>query len=956
MTGVMAESDLNKLSQQPKTKGDSKTKMKKAKANTDSNKRALFVDNDGDADTKANSKRPRTATAGSAVSEGSLVAYENGRLVMKQKAMPWAMCHETLQGLLDASIMLANQQVLQKWPDSLLYLVGLLAQDSDQSIVPLSKCIQERVACGQMLDKSADNVEEYLPCSWIQNALNRIAERVNYGLESKDIVAVSDAWGTSPIVPAALQIWCWEMKDTSNLPPEMQQRLQARRQERSNAKQESLAAFLALERRDQDTLLLGKKRAVLIHGMHTPTIKRPPASSGSSTHNTEKLKATGKRKNDTKAIEVALLESSDVEDIAPAAVTPLNSCVSESTEVQGNVKAQQQKETEQARHDDEQSSASDDESSDADSEDCDDSARPSPIGKPPSVAEKEKGKKGSKAQKLNSSLKPADGGKAEEGQKPDAESKAKDKEERAMLRAQKEQEKEEKAKLREQKRSERETEDKVKAEKKAERQAAKAEKQRLEDEKQAEKEKKVKEQARAANFFASFLKKQNPEDKASAPKAPETPKTDFDKTFLPCIIKNLAPINRFNNDLGRDITTEVCSGAYGGTQPGELLADFRSRLPLPLRQRQTKAPLNVRRGFQPDTSVREVMHLVRESDVLGDVAAEKARKGLAKLRSRRRVPIKLLQFHSDRRPGWYGTWTRSTKIIGPRTPFGQDSVQLDYSLDSDAEWEDEAGIEGEDLMELEEEEAEMTGSDSDSDMEDWLDDDMVLEDLPEDEEEDDNDVISLEELCRPGGGTSISPLWARKAPSKQLAGAAGRGTVGPNKKKGKKRRQLGKRFDSKLIPFSAGPHWETTLGTASYSSFKPYQIEFLNDAYPGLDPFTFGAGVKETVVARPEASDFTAPAEVDKVTTAAPGAKKPVAAPKAPFPETHTANFVRAMQGTKERYRLSKNLLVAELHEHFAESIGKWITKRAIEFKLDEVAIKPKGKAWQAKPEYQKYL
>ena len=41
---------------------------------------------------------------------------------------------------------------------------------------------------------------------------------------------------------------------------------------------------------------------------------------------------------------------------------------------------------------------------------------------------------------------------------------------------------------------------------------------------------------------------------------------------------------------------------------------------------------------------------------------------------------KLLQFHMNYRPPYYGTWTKKAKNVGPRTPFKTDTVQSLYHL------------------------------------------------------------------------------------------------------------------------------------------------------------------------------------------------------------------------------------------------------------------------------------
>ena len=73
--------------------------------------------------------------------------------------------------------------------------------------------------------------------------------------------------------------------------------------------------------------------------------------------------------------------------------------------------------------------------------------------------------------------------------------------------------------------------------------------------------------------------------------------------------------------------------------------------------------------------------------------------------------MKLLQFHDNVRPAYYGTYSKKSQVIGPRRPFARDQGLLDYQLDSDEEWE-----EGEDLEEMgesDEEEQEVEGEEED---------------------------------------------------------------------------------------------------------------------------------------------------------------------------------------------------------------------------------------------------
>lgn len=48
---------------------------------------------------------------------------------------------------------------------------------------------------------------------------------------------------------------------------------------------------------------------------------------------------------------------------------------------------------------------------------------------------------------------------------------------------------------------------------------------------------------------------------------------------------------------------------------------------------------------------------------------------------------RLLQYHEDVRPPYYGTWQRKSKIITGRRPFKCDEDIFDYEVDSEAEWD-----------------------------------------------------------------------------------------------------------------------------------------------------------------------------------------------------------------------------------------------------------------------------
>ncbi|PWZ02814.1 hypothetical protein BCV70DRAFT_214329 [Testicularia cyperi] len=395
---------------------------------------------------------------------------------------------------------------------------------------------------------------------------------------------------------------------------------------------------------------------------------------------------------------------------------------------------------------------------------------------------------------------------------------------------------------------------KQKEAKRLEREAKELEKQKAKEAKEAELKKAEDLKKKQANLFSSFLKKTVP------PKSPTKldtssgsasavagsskdadKRSDFERAFLPCQYKNLAPVNRFAKSLSEDVKEQIESEQTTLTRE-EMLADLRKRASA---AKRPSLP-SKRKGVHPRVSVREIKRIVTESDVLGGNVQEQAERALEALQDRNKVQIKLLKFGSDRRPGWYGTWTKSTNLIGPRCPLGQDPVSLDYSYDSDAEWEEMGQVEGEDVHDGDEEREEsLADSDDDSEMDDWLVDDLEVEDdepmAPIDVDADadadveaDDDIIEVDAkgLPIPKSITTLSPSVVNNT-----------NILHPKKKK--KVKLLGRRFESKLVPFQTGPHWESVFGTCDYEPFSSYRIEFLNDAGFGLNPFTFTSAVHE---------------------------------------------------------------------------------------------------------------
>ncbi|XP_028259521.1 chromatin assembly factor 1 subunit A-like [Parambassis ranga] len=103
----------------------------------------------------------------------------------------------------------------------------------------------------------------------------------------------------------------------------------------------------------------------------------------------------------------------------------------------------------------------------------------------------------------------------------------------------------------------------------------------------------------------------------------------------------------------------------------------------------------------------------RQTDSLGDCIAVEGPKPDGVPDRKRYGPMKLLQFHENYRPAYWGTWSKKSSHISARCPLSQDKDVLDYEVDSDEEWEEEEP--GESLSHSEGEDEEEGGEDDDDD-------------------------------------------------------------------------------------------------------------------------------------------------------------------------------------------------------------------------------------------------
>lgn len=218
-------------------------------------------------------------------------------------------------------------------------------------------------------------------------------------------------------------------------------------------------------------------------------------------------------------------------------------------------------------------------------------------------------------------------------------------------------------------------------------------------------------------------------------------------------------------------------------------------------------------------AVRDVLNQLSEAEVTGD--DQVVRTLVAKIQNRTLFPAKVLIFHEDARPGYYGTWTRSSRIIGPRRPLAKDLLVFDYGYDSGEEWEEEPV--GEDVADDDDDDDD--GDDgADSDADSWLVDD---DEEPEILSLGDMDSITPPDLFDSGLPPPLPQLPKRKSNDDERKGAKKRKVVVP------------------LVPFMKGPCWEDNVGACSYDHFQPYQIRLFNDTPYPIDPFKYVSSCNE---------------------------------------------------------------------------------------------------------------
>ncbi|XP_075895576.1 chromatin assembly factor 1 subunit A [Nelusetta ayraudi] len=247
------------------------------------------------------------------------------------------------------------------------------------------------------------------------------------------------------------------------------------------------------------------------------------------------------------------------------------------------------------------------------------------------------------------------------------------------------------------KREKKEKEEKEKAEKlkaKEEQRKSKLEA-KLEEKRKKEEEKRVKEEEKRLKEEKDRIKAEKAEitrflQKAKIQQAPKTLAPACGK-FAPFEIKenvSLAPLCRVQCEESALEELDRC--LLNQSDDGHTLKDWIGQKPRrsgPTKPRQSK-------------SLRECIAVEGPNT---DSVPDRKHYG----------PMKLLKFHANYRPAYWGTWSKKSSHISPRCPLRQDKDLLDYEVDSDEEWEEEEP--GESLSHSEGEDEEEGGEDDDDD-------------------------------------------------------------------------------------------------------------------------------------------------------------------------------------------------------------------------------------------------
>ncbi|KWU44970.1 hypothetical protein RHOSPDRAFT_33510 [Rhodotorula sp. JG-1b] len=500
---------------------------------------------------------------------------------------------------------------------------------------------------------------------------------------------------------------------------------------------------------------------------------------------------------------------------------------------------------------------------------------------------------------------------------------------KAAARAAKDAEKEAKRKERDEKRA-------AKAERDAAEQAKKDEKARIKAERQAELDKKQQLFKKQKSMFTSFFVRKSaspsPFEAGPSNSSPVPATSDFDRVFHPFTIRErveVAPPNRFYKP-GRSYSVEIDG------KPDLTLQDSLSSF-LSTASKRRIPPYNP--YPRPPISVRQTVNAISDATLTSQDVSDL----YDALRDPKKVKVKHFRFKEDLRPGYVGTWTKTSAMVGPRTPFARDTAILNYEHDSEAEWEEE--LDDPDAEELASDgersgdEREEPGSDVDS----WLAEDDEIEYQEGYDADGDMIMLAAENGGRvPGEDDDVVVVESDKVRKRREREA----------KKRKLERERKKKKREVMLPVVKGMFWQEDVETVAEPALKKMRIQLLNDSVFGLNPFTFTSkpfvtqttasssvavpAGKENVSLHGVASSDAGKLSVPTLTAGSVNtlkAKRP--APRTPFPPEQLPTLLRMLHGSQK----TKPVIVSEFAE-LMKSKATPVPKITVEAKLKEIDMK----------------
>ncbi|EFA79457.1 hypothetical protein PPL_07875 [Heterostelium album PN500] len=261
--------------------------------------------------------------------------------------------------------------------------------------------------------------------------------------------------------------------------------------------------------------------------------------------------------------------------------------------------------------------------------------------------------------------------------------------------------------------------------------------------------------------------------------------------------------------------------------------------------------------------------------------------------------LKLLKFHDSRRPSYYGTYSKPTKVINGRKPFAKDNKLFDYSYDSGDEWEEEEAGPADNISSDEESEEEEEDEEEDKN---WI--------------ESDNEINSDHE-----SHPDVAVVVGEQQQQQQQPDITSNQTTTTRKKK----KRVEKIKKKRIIIID--PSNEATMQTENLNLFNRFPVESLVGGFP--------ISISKLVKEEQEALKLKEKKEKKEID------------PRYVFPLSFLPTVLKFVMDNKKKSvkTLGKYLYAANTN----------VMKKIIIEKIQETCLQTNG-VWSVKPEFEDQL